>query len=541
MDRMNNFDLPYYDGMQLYDADEIKNRNIVKANYWKKNGHEGNPNICALPELCTGEELLRHLTFLPEFPDKDMIGTMTVDEKMNLLYMLKDRLRIMLPHYKDVDANLHNIMVRSYASRDYCYMPFGRMSHINGEDKKISISMDKNGLMSTAPGFLIIGTAGSGKTSSVLKSLQRYPRAILHDSEEGAYVQIPYILTTAPPNGNIAALYMDVVRKVDALLNNDGIYEREMSGKNLGKATGIITKLINQCAVGVIIIDEIQLVVNSQAMNRSFESFLSITQNTGVGLCCIGTPDALDRFDLRMGRRLTENIIRSDSYCEDQEYLGNLVSFIWKYDVTGGPKTIPEEIREYIVKTSGGSIDSILNRFIAVESLLLKNPTMEVTARNLEEKLTTGFTKRQEDMIKASVRKNRGFLTHEERLKKEAGQTGKEQCSESSERADLLEECRSLTQSILIFKNDYTEQRIKEAYFDLVNTDQEFTGLTMTEKGKKLLVYLEEVDRRVRRGKKNEDTKKKHLIRKNKITEEEEDKLEALQDELLAHVKKGGG
>lgn len=60
MNYVGYMDLPYRileEEENLYDDLDLNMQDIVKAEYWSGNGHEGHPDICALPRISTNREL----------------------------------------------------------------------------------------------------------------------------------------------------------------------------------------------------------------------------------------------------------------------------------------------------------------------------------------------------------------------------------------------------------------------------------------------------------------------------------------------------
>ena len=114
------------------------------------------------------------------------------------------------------------------------------------------------------------------------------------------------MLLTAPANSNLKALFIQFGQQMDDLLGQDSYYSEMFSKQtsNVGRASNMMTQIIKKFSIGMIIIDEIQQMDFKANSAKSFENFLAITSNSGVALCCIGTPDAMDKIagDLRIYR-----------------------------------------------------------------------------------------------------------------------------------------------------------------------------------------------------------------------------------------------
>lgn len=547
MKRIRNFDLPFIMGNEpQYDLNKLAEDDIVEARYIKYKGYEDNPNICALPEDEDARVLFEHHTIPVMGYDPRLLSGMRTEEKMRLLFRIKE-MRLALPFHAGIESNIHNALIRSYGNRDYAVADVGETGTLNVGSYTVPDAMrsSRNDLMSTPPAFSIIGTAGSGKTSAVLLTLKKFPRAIIHNLKERSYIQIPVIMLTAPANSNLKALFIQFGQKIDDILGG-GVYYSDIFAKqtgNIGRMSNLMTEIIRKFSIGLIIIDEIQLMDFNSHSAKSFETFLAITANSGVGLCCIGTPDAMDKFagDLRIYRRIAGITVKSDEYCADREYVKQLISVIWRYSFTDIPVPFSEGTAELIAEVSGGSIDAITTIHILIQSHALRYGCPEkMDTEYLRKLLSTKEIEKMSAMIRISREKNlKGTKDYRKSLRDGSeDKAGKEEAvlrnMMSGKTYGRAADKSSVIQSIMNVFSDYSEAMIQSAYTE-AETTEGFEMMPVPDKTRAVLGILEQMSRYRKRS----DVQKE---RKAKGTESKKSRTSsASNEELMESLREAAG
>lgn len=542
MKRITKFNLPFIMGSeQQYDPKELAENDIVEARYIKYKGYEDNPNICALPEEEDASALFEHHTIPVMGYDSRLLAGMEAEEKMRLLFRVKE-MRLALPFHASIESNIHNALIRSYGNRDYAVVNAGETEglSVGGYTVPEAMRSSRNDLMSTPPAFSVIGTAGSGKTSSVLLTLKKFPRAIIHNLEEISYIQIPVVMLTAPANSNLKALFIQFGQKIDDILGG-GAYYSDIFAKqtgNIGRMSNLMTEMIRKFSIGLIIIDEIQLMDFNANSAKSFETFLAITANSGVGLCCIGTPDAMDKFagDLRIYRRIAGIAVKSDEYCADREYVKQLISVIWSYSFTDVPVPFTEGTAELIADISGGSIDAITTIYILIQSHAMRHGCPEkMDAEYLRKLLNTKEIEKMAAMIRISREKNlEGKKDYRKSLRGESGdKAGKEEASlrnmMSGKSYGRAADKSSVIQSIMNVFDSYSEAMIHSAYTE-AETAEGFEMMTVPEKTRCVLGILEQMSRYRKRSAVQKERKTKGNKKSNAVSVSNEELMESLKE-----------
>ena len=349
----------------------LNKEKIIPAIYSKAvlERDRGNAYIEALPNINLEPHLSEKPHELIEYRH-DKIKNMSKTEKKlqvsNLRYV-----RFPLPFQKELIHCLYNTIISSYRARTQVYT-FNSSIECSIKNKSCELNVMLTGEASqpTNSGFSLIGKSGAGKTTLMSETLSQYPQVIIHNDEDGGYyVQIVYLVVNCVPNSNFSALYEGVGSAIDhALQNTDGIYQNEISKcKGLGKKAAKVKELIEKLAIGIIIFDEIQLIDFNHTKENTFDSLLTLANETKVGLAVIGTEDARDKMfsELRTSRRIGENII-ADSYCDNFDFFRFLVTNVFKYQWFDELVEPDDDICVALYEVTKGIIDQLIGIYIKV-------------------------------------------------------------------------------------------------------------------------------------------------------------------------------
>lgn len=166
------------------------------------------------------------------------------------------------------------VLISSYSSRRNGVTEVARATSLSGKEHETNIISYTDNISSNTLGFSIVGTSGVGKSTAFDLACAKYPKVIRHTFPDGRYVQIPIIRLTAFANSNLTALFISFARQLDRLLDTGDDHLLQVQAKaNLGKMVSIVCGWIELYHVGVIAIDEIQLLDFSEKSAKSFEIF----------------------------------------------------------------------------------------------------------------------------------------------------------------------------------------------------------------------------------------------------------------------------
>ena len=362
MNYIKNLVYDYCEGDQYSEVD-LEMQDIVDAEYARVKGYEGSADIEALPLPLKGKALIDGESVIPD-------ALLNRDAEPYTAVSAIRSLRIPLSAQKTIDRILYYGLIKSYAGRRYALtrnavtLPFDKEIELN----ILSSSYTNN----VVDGAAIIGQPGTGKSTAVSIALRRYPKVILHKNEEGSYVQIPVIKTTAFTNGNLSALFQMFAARLDTILDTGTVHQNLMPKVNIGAMCALIINWIQTYHIGCWIIEEISFFEFSNS-SRSFENIVSIMQETGVFLLVTGNTDFYGKIsgNLRLERRLLSSFVNMDEASRDRGFMKLFLKMVWRYLLPDLRPLYTDEIADTIFDVTLGSVDMMTILLSAVQTAYL--------------------------------------------------------------------------------------------------------------------------------------------------------------------------
>lgn len=341
-------------GTRQYDDIDV-NSGPVEARYIKSDVYPGNMLIEALVRPRTRDEILQaYSAGIPGYGTK-RVSEMSEVEKIEELTMLKFW-RFPLPYQERLEQQFYLSQLVAYAGRKV------RIVTDENGDKRMMFESD-----GSAPNeaFSLLGFSGAGKSTSISKLLEDYPQVLVHEPEENfRFIQITYLYVVAPVNSNMRTLMDNIAAAIDSALGYGyPVYEKAMKNvKTVGAKATFVGQLCRNFAIGTIIIDEIQYVDFKTTQEGSFNSLLTITNESGTNISVIGTEEAYkSMFETLKMQRRTGKLIRADNYCARKQFFATLVKSLVQYQWIGDEPIKPdEEMVDALYRLSGGIIDILV-------------------------------------------------------------------------------------------------------------------------------------------------------------------------------------
>lgn len=378
-------------GESQYEDYDLNKNSIVNAIYVHAlhPRDKGNIFVEALPVPRANKNIVSEYTKELAFYNEPEIKNMTLSEKLLSMKRIRE-LRLPLPFVFELEEEFHSALVMSYSSRKFL------------EDLAADIDCDfKNQVMyqhsklvgdpaaSSIGYFSLLGISGSGKSSAVYTLLSRYPQVIVHDmGENNRIIQVTYLVVNCVACSNFTALYIAIGHALDIALHNlNDRYSTEIDKqRTLGKKALKVQELIEKFKIGCLILDEIQEISFDSINENSFNSLLTIVNNTKIALISVGTEEAYDKMhnSLRLCRRAGAPI-SSQLYCNfrqngiidhsdpNERYFRLLLSGIFKYQWFDKRVELTEDIINAFYDVTRGIIDQIITIYILVHVEYFKN------------------------------------------------------------------------------------------------------------------------------------------------------------------------
>ncbi|MCB7319890.1 ATP-binding protein [Lacrimispora sp. 210928-DFI.3.58] len=521
----------------LYDDVNKSLSDIIPARYTHWGIYDGNPDICALPKPYGFQAMCAVNTKLIEY-DADKIKTMPLWEQRLELLKIK-QLRFPMEWHDDLDNSVASALLSSYSSRKLAINEFMDDFEMKQDIK----SATKSGISGSVQGLSVIGPSGVGKSCGIELITAKYPRAIFHQFPRlgYSYVQIPIILVTASANSNMGALYLSIASQIDDILGTGDMHLKRIRTLNLGRMVEVIKAYINRYHVGMIIIDEAQLIDYATNKQASFETMLTITASTGVALGIVGTEETMNKWGelLRIHRRFGTRI-KADSYCSDKNYLRNIIKRIWKYQWVTPKMELTVGIIDTLVEESLGSIDMLTSIFMMMQYEIMNGKADHADVTFVKQ-VSNKYFKKMKELLNESITENEiNFKAAREEIAKFVHDTSRKE--QELERRKALEQiiaekeqydrdqCLRDVLNAILNCYDYTENVIKQAFVK-AEKDEKFGKLSIKGKTRAVLSILE------KRGtkKENEYTKAKKT---DKPKTKQQDNTSLLKERLASAIEK---
>lgn len=516
------------EGANLYDDVDKSAEDIVPAQYAHWGIYDGNPDICALPKPYGFQTMCAIHTRPVEYRREAVAGMPLWQRRLELLKL--KQLRYPALWHDDLENAVAMALLSSYSSRKLALNEFEN-ELTKRQDVKTAV---KSGVAGSTQGVSVIGPSGVGKSCGVELVVSKYPRAIWHEFPElgYSYVQIPLILVTAPANSNIAALYLSIASQIDDILSTGDMHLKKIRSLNLGKMAEIIKSYINRYHIGMILIDEAQLMNYENNKSSSFESMLTITASTGVSLGIVGTEETMEKWGdlLRLHRRFGTRI-KADSYCSDKNYLRSVIKRMWKYQFVTHPIPLTEEIVDTLISESLGSMDMLSSMFMMLQYDIMSGngPADGVVSARFVKAVSDRYFKQMKQLLQESIVENEiNFKSIREELtqyvhdasRKEHELERRKQMALVMENRDKYDRDQCLYEVLSAVTNcyDYTEAAVKQA-FAKAEREPGFGKLNIKGMTRAVIEILADRDKvQEKRQEKNIKTEKAAGVRKNTRT-----------------------
>ena len=369
---------------QYNNSYKIVSQKRVYAKYIESYQYKGNPYIESLPKGRSIEEVIKDYNRIIVIPTYEELQSMDEYEQCDSVDIL-DEFRTALPFHAVVEIEFRRALLRSYKKREVL------------EDKNVDIkyTMENQGMVShnclissnysdPALGFTLLGISGCGKSTGMNMLLDNYPQVIIHQPETWQRtMQIVYLHIHCPQNSNFNLLYRTIGRAFDRALGNlKPVYEVLLTkGRDLGAKYSTLRSLIEQFAVGMIILDEIELLDTKSTKETSFEMFMQLSNETGVAISVIGTMDAYtDIFSKRRTARRTGVLIEAGKYCSNKnqftKIVKNLTMFQWRKDIV----SYDEKLVDALFEVTDGVISDLIEIYKHIQKDSIRNGQKDITS-----------------------------------------------------------------------------------------------------------------------------------------------------------------
>ena len=376
-------------GNQYEELYDLSTEKTVEAIYRECYGDTGNPFVEALPPAKDVEEVFKAYSRAIFVPTQKELASMSLYDRVTSLKELK-RYRVPLPFHPALEMEFHRALSASYGHR---VRKENRTVNVNATIGNETVSyhgktMIRN--MSEVPeGFTLLGISGCGKSTAINMLLEHYPQVIIHN--KGTWketIQVTYLHVNCQPNSNFSTLYAAIGRELDNALGNlTPVYEEEVNKRTrLGVKKDYIRSLIEIFSIGILILDEIELIDLSSTKENSIETLLTLTNETGIALAAVGTIDAYESlFKKRRTARRMGVLIKASKYCENKTQFSRVAKVLSFYQWREKKIEYTQDMIDMLYKCSNGTISDLVGIYSQIEkNYIMGSEKGEVTPKYIE-------------------------------------------------------------------------------------------------------------------------------------------------------------
>lgn len=307
--------------------------------------------IRELPEMKSGEELVKALSVFPDYNDSIRQESQTVRlMRLSDLY----RLYIPSPMSTEVYAKLYLALLRSLQKK-------GTQAAIRQKYQNYNRiqNQEYRGILGGSDSFTIIGTSGIGKSSAISRAIELITENRVIEIEEPYVKVIPCVVVQCPFDSSVKGLLLEILRKVDEELGSS-YYKNAVRAR---ATTDMLIGSVSQVAlnhIGMLIVDEIQNVVNSKNGKSLIGSLTQLINNSGISICMVGTPECNPFFEqaIQLARRSVGLQYQSMAY---DAYFESFCKILFEHQYVKNRTEISSAIIEWLYEHSSGILSVVVS------------------------------------------------------------------------------------------------------------------------------------------------------------------------------------
>ena len=307
--------------------------------------------IRELPEMKSGEELVKALSIFPEYEDSVRYESQTVR-----LMRLSDLYRIYVPSNMSTEiyAKLYLALLRSLQKKGTQVAIRQKYQNYNRIQNQ-----DYRGIIGGSDSFTIIGTSGIGKSSAISRAIELITENRVIEIEKPYVKVIPCIVVQCLFDSSVKGLLLEILRKVDEELGSS-YYKNAVRAR---ATTDMLIGSVSQVAlnhIGMLIVDEIQNVVNSKNGKSLIGSLTQLINNSGISICMVGTPECNPFFEqaMQLARRSVGLQYQSMAY---DAYFESFCKILFEHQYVKNRTEISSAIIEWLYEHSSGILSVVVS------------------------------------------------------------------------------------------------------------------------------------------------------------------------------------
>ena len=322
-----------------------------------------------------GQELIYEMSVLPLY-DENIRSQSTTSR----LIALSELYNIYIPSSMSVEiySKLYLALLRSLQKKS------SRNARIQqNENYKYICQKDCNGILGGADSFTITGSSGIGKSSAITRAIELITAKGVIEVEKPYTKIIPCLVVQCPFDCSVKGLLLEILRKVDEILNSD-YYSKALKSR---VTTDMLIGCVSQVSlnhIGLLIVDEIQNVVNSKNGKSLVGMLTQLINNSGVSIGMVGTPESVVFFEqaLQLARR---SLGLHYGALEYNQYFYDFCKTLFKYQYTEHKTDISDSVIRWLYEHSGGILSVVVSLIHDSQEIAILNGIEKMNFQTLNE------------------------------------------------------------------------------------------------------------------------------------------------------------
>jgi len=319
--------------------------------------------IKALPEMLSGENLIKKLQILPDYSNK----IRSENEAIRLME-LSNIYNIYIPSQMSLEiySKLYLALIRSLQKKNTITATIQQNQNFKAIKQK-----EYNSILGGSDSFTIIGTSGIGKSTAINRAIDLITANGIIEVEKPYINIIPCLIVQCPFDSSVKGLLFEILRKVDEYLGSN-YYNNAVKAR---ATTDMLIGSVSQVAlnhIGVWVVDEIQNVVNSKHGKSLVGMLTQLINNSGISICMVGTPESGIFFEqaLQLARR---SIGLQYLRMEYDEYFYDFCNTVFTYQYVRKNSNINDGIVEWLYQHSNGIISVVISLIHDAQEIAILN------------------------------------------------------------------------------------------------------------------------------------------------------------------------
>ncbi len=342
-------------------------------------GMTNNKLVNIMPHMLSGEELKKRLLYLPPY-SRDIC----MADRSTRLMELNDMADIYIPSAMtyEIYSKLYLSMLRAAGKK----MTAAAVRQGYENNRRI-IGKPGNSILGGCDSFSIIGQAGIGKSTAIVKSLEAAGATEIIRLTNPYVNVIPCINVQCPHDCSVKSMLFSILSEVDERL---GTRYHERAVRSRATIDSLIGT-VSQVAVNhilLLVVDECQNICRNKGGVNVVSALTQLINSSGISICLVGLPETelFFRREMHLARRSVGlSYLKQD--CDD--FFISFCSVLYGFQYVAHPREITPEIIETLYQCSSGIIGIVLSLLMEAQQVAILSDREELTKELLLETFQT--------------------------------------------------------------------------------------------------------------------------------------------------------